>query len=247
MTSKYTSQELAELASKFYTEIKENRAESRKRNFVMGSILKRIKDEKLYRFLDCDTFEEFLALPDLGIRRSTAFLYMKIYDFFIEKHPWNLEQLYRVDISKLQMILPIVEEFPNEIPYWIDYCETLSKTDLKKIIAEKRGEEYVEPKIKKQKEEIELGKRYIDYVRGHSCVVCAAPPPSDPAHFPRTRGANATDDESLPLCRKCHSRSHAVGFDTFLIQNKYLIFQYFYKTIRKAVEILNKDDKIISQ
>ena len=55
----------------------------------------------------------------------------------------------------------------------------------------------------------------VNFIKQQSCDTCGAPPPSDPSHHP-SRGAGGTFRDLFPQCRRCHSRMHQRGVDTFL-------------------------------
>lgn len=54
---------------------------------------------------------------------------------------------------------------------------------------------------------------YMDFVKGHACCVCQAPPPSDPHHYgpagTKGMGTKTDDLRTVPLCRSCHDEFHA--------------------------------------
>lgn len=54
---------------------------------------------------------------------------------------------------------------------------------------------------------------YMDFVKGHKCCVCQAPPPSDPHHYgpagTKGMGLKTDDLRTVPLCRLCHDEFHA--------------------------------------
>jgi hypothetical protein len=53
---------------------------------------------------------------------------------------------------------------------------------------------------------------YLGYVRDIPCLVCAAPPPSDPHHLDSgVTGSKGDDWTCVPLCRKHHREYHSVG------------------------------------
>jgi hypothetical protein len=56
---------------------------------------------------------------------------------------------------------------------------------------------------------------YLEFVRGHSCCVCTAPPRSDPHHFGPTEekamGRKVSDFRTVPMCRKHHDEFHSRG------------------------------------
>lgn len=61
----------------------------------------------------------------------------------------------------------------------------------------------------------------LEYIRRRPCMVCGAPPPSDPDHL-RSRGAGGGDELSnlLALCRKHHVERHRSGIKTFVEKYK---------------------------
>lgn len=60
-------------------------------------------------------------------------------------------------------------------------------------------------------------------IRQMPCVVCAAPPPSDPAHvrmgLAGGMGLKGPDKWTVPLCRRCHERQHTQGEVSFWRDN----------------------------
>lgn len=55
--------------------------------------------------------------------------------------------------------------------------------------------------------------------RDAACIVCDAPPPSDPAHvIPRSLGGKDHQHDVVPLCRRCHNLydQHALDLLPFL-------------------------------
>ena len=67
-----------------------------------------------------------------------------------------------------------------------------------------------------------------EYIRGQPCDICAAPPPSDPAHVKARRNAGAwlegpdgVRGNIVPLCRKHHQEQHWIGVRSFERRNSY--------------------------
>ena len=77
---------------------------------------------------------------------------------------------------------------------------------------------------------------YLALVKRSPCCVCRKAPPSELAHFPRTRGAGALPHECIPLCHTCHQEHHTSGTDTFLAANKNQIFAFFYDLVVQLME-----------
>lgn len=102
-------------------------------NFLdFGKTFARIRDEKLYEAMSCETFEEYLGSPEVAFDRSTVFAFMKIHKIFIEQHKTPPAQLVDVHWSKLAMIAPVVDD--NNYKDMLDKAETLSRSELRKEV-----------------------------------------------------------------------------------------------------------------
>ena len=99
----------------------------------------------------------------------------------------------------------------------VRYERTVTMQELMDKILNKLSEPKHQtfPKPKRIKDQA-----HLDKVRNLPCVVCSAPPPSDP-HHPRGAkwgtgtGLKAGDDKVIPLCRMCHDEYHRLGRDTW--------------------------------
>lgn len=53
------------------------------------------------------------------------------------------------------------------------------------------------------------------YVASQPCLVCRAPPPSDPHHLKfaqlRAMSSKVSDEYTVPLCRRCHNQVELAG------------------------------------
>jgi len=75
---------------------------------------------------------------------------------------------------------------------------------------------------------------YLEWLRDQPCCVCGKRP-VEPAHYPRTRGAGAKEDEALPMCHPCHRVSHDIGFVSFFeIYGKNIFENFIYPLIRRV-------------
>lgn len=84
---------------------------------VIGNILKQIKEGQLYLHMGqggYDTWEHFLNNPEVGLRRSTAYLYIRIYEYYIEKLKMKEDEVTAIPINRLMRILPKVKEMSDE-------------------------------------------------------------------------------------------------------------------------------------
>ena len=56
-----------------------------------------------------------------------------------------------------------------------------------------------------------------EWMRDLPCATCGAPPPSEPSHVGRTRGAGGTRNDLAPQCSACHEAVHA-GRESFEVE-----------------------------
>lgn len=79
----------------------------------IGKTLKYIRDEKLYNYLGdggYSTFQHFLANPEVGVRPSTAYLYIRIYEYYCLQLTIPEEDIVEIPINRLMKLLPALKE-----------------------------------------------------------------------------------------------------------------------------------------
>jgi len=69
------------------------------------------------------------------------------------------------------------------------------------------------PADPKQKREVD--KKYLKFIRQHSCRCGVGCMGVVAAHHVKTRGAGGSDYETIPLCVKHHAAVHKMGIETF--------------------------------
>src|SRR3989304_4785788 len=67
---------------------------------VIGKILKEIRDDKLYTILDYENFGDFLGSDELAFSRESAFMYIRVYEYYIGYLELNEERIQNLDVSK---------------------------------------------------------------------------------------------------------------------------------------------------
>jgi len=206
---------------------------------LLGFYLKTIRDKKLYRYLDCSSFSEFLGQPEISIRRSTAYSFIRIYELYSQRLNINPETIKQIGHGKLQIIEPVVERNPD---YWINKALVLSRADLRREVNEELGKP--EPEIKRAEPEVDMDipNNYLDYVKNHGCIFHPERR-VDRAHFPKTRAAGAPNDWVIPLCRECHQHYHDLGVISFFEAYRNQVMGYFYETINLLFEKLREKNK----
>lgn len=109
--------------------------------------LKEIRDRGMYEGR-WDSFEDFLNDPMMGMDKSTASRMITIHERFIEEYKIEPERLARVGgWTKISEILPVVNDLKSANE-WLENAAALSKSDLRKEVAEKRNGKGIECKHK---------------------------------------------------------------------------------------------------
>ncbi len=111
------------------------KSEAQKISIYTGEVLYEIKKNQQYRLLGYDTFESYLASPELSFSRSAAFMMISIYQRFILELKVQPVGLLEADISKLEVIRPYVTS--SNVDELLNDAIALSRSDLKKNIAER--------------------------------------------------------------------------------------------------------------
>lgn len=118
----------AEVAFKLHESIVGLKRSVQQNTLQMGATLKELRDRKLYRLLDYPSFQAYCASPEVSVKRSTAYAFIRVYEVFIERFKYPVKQLETVDSKKLERILPVVDEENHQ--EWLEKARELSYTDL---------------------------------------------------------------------------------------------------------------------
>jgi len=98
---------------------------------LMGQRLNEIKEKNLYRFLGdggYETFESYLASPELQFDRRKAYYLIQIYKTFCEDFKIDKEEVSKIYWTTLRQILPVVNK--ENCSEWLNKAKTLSRNDL---------------------------------------------------------------------------------------------------------------------
>jgi len=228
------TKEGADLAHELYLEIIKKK-ELIAQNFLsLGKIFKVIRDMKLYKLLDYNSFGEFLGAPEIGFSYSSVRKYIYIHELYIERLKIDPACLKAVPLRRLQMINPVVEQNPEE---WIHKAEQLSESDLINEVNVARGkpETQAEKKEKPESNPEDYGS-YLKFVENSSCLTCGTRDPIQKAHIPKTLATGAPEWWVVPLCIECHAEYHQDPKE-FIWHYREKIFNYFYSLISFAYKI----------
>jgi len=110
----------------------------------IGKALKTMRDDKLYLQLGkggFDTFQQFLNNAEIGLRPSTAYLYIRIYEYFYERLKLTQEEIVAIPITRLMRLLPILKEKDDiEAKKIVEKVSGLTTYDYDQIINEDKLE-----------------------------------------------------------------------------------------------------------
>lgn len=132
--------ELTKKEESIHEKILELKNEIEMKFIKLGGYLKLVNDRKLYIEKGCQTFNEYLAIPELGFQRSTAYAIMGVYSDFIESGLSETSDIEGISYYKLERIRQFIEEPKEKVKEWISKARELSLSDLNISIREAKGE-----------------------------------------------------------------------------------------------------------
>lgn len=94
-------------------------------------------DNKYYEVLGYNTWEEFLAIPEISMSRSFAYKLMQVNHIWIEKYNVSQENLICIETEKLY--LAGTQATKDNYEEWLEKAKTLSRSDIRGLI---KGEDY---------------------------------------------------------------------------------------------------------
>ena len=131
---------LATIAFNLHTRILRIKTQINQEFWVLGKYLKEMRDRKLYKALGYDTFEAYIASPELSIRRSGAYELINIYET-LSAHAELADEMKQIDKRKLSRITQFRDR--EDFPEWVSKAKVLTYEDLSKEILIAKGKEEV--------------------------------------------------------------------------------------------------------
>ena len=164
---------------------------------VLAHLLKENRDGSLYKLLGCDSWDEFLGMPEISFSRSKAYSLIQIWELYKDRMGIDDHTLLDIGNAKLLMIAPHVEKDKE----WLNKAKALSKSDLRLEINGVSG--IASPKISPPKSGLSPAPP-----SNMTCINGCGP--GEKSHFPVTRGAGGKEVEDwwVPMCRICHESFH---------------------------------------
>jgi len=195
----------------------------------LAKLLKQVRDEKLYKDFGHKSFASFLSDPQVGLKRSTVYLYIDLYKSFCEKAKYGEHDIVDVDLARLRAIASVCKSGAS-VAEWLDKARTLGGKDFIDEIRLARGLSpmaTLAPVPDEQEQHHDPNSGYARRVHVSACCVCGVRP-VDGHHFPTTHGAAGyLNERIIPLCRGCHTQFHQSPKD-FLWEYREQIFNWFY-------------------
>ena len=116
--------------------------------FYLASDLYKMDTKKLYKKLGYRSFNAYLADPEVGINRATAYKLVSIYRDLIMDQSIQKDQFVEIGQDKLAIIRPYKIEHPDLLEELLADAKALSKTDLRKQLRDRfNDQEVMQPVI----------------------------------------------------------------------------------------------------
>jgi hypothetical protein len=107
--------------------------------YRIGKILKEIRDQQLWAELEYSSFRAFYSDPELGYKKSSVYRAIRIVEVFP-----RFEEIKKVPISKLTIILPYLEEKnEKQKKELVSLAASLSTSDLLYEVKDMEAKEVV--------------------------------------------------------------------------------------------------------
>ena len=103
----------------------------------LGGYLKLVNDNKLYKEKGCETFNEYIAMPELAFERSTAYAIIGVYEDYIESGLSESLDISGIGYYKLDRIRQFKDD--EDFKEWIAKARENSLSDLNAEIKIAKG------------------------------------------------------------------------------------------------------------
>lgn len=98
----------------------------------VGRLLKILRDESYYEVLGHSSFSEFIASGEIGVKHSTVYAYIAIYEIFVMRYGFKYEELAGIPWDKLWLSIPAVRKMSDRqsVEEVVEQARVLPRTDL---------------------------------------------------------------------------------------------------------------------
>jgi hypothetical protein len=127
---------------------------------AIGKILKEIRDNKIYQKLDFDNFGDYLGSEEISYSRESAFMFIRVYTYYMEYLEMDEERVGNINISRLSLMMPILKKIEDkgQILEKIDELSSLRHKDF--LIRVKQNKTNDKPSVYYSQE---LSKWIVEY------------------------------------------------------------------------------------
>lgn len=80
---------------------------------VIGKLLKIVRDENLYEELDYENFTQLLESEEVSFSREKAYMYIKVYEYYLETLQLSEEDVGSINVSRLSMMVPVLKQIDD--------------------------------------------------------------------------------------------------------------------------------------
>lgn len=99
----------------------------------IGQLLKKIKEERLYKYLGSDSeeyedFETFLKTPEINMELRKAYYLIQIWTIFVERFGFKPEELSDIHWTSLRALLPVARK--ENVQELIEKARNLTRAHL---------------------------------------------------------------------------------------------------------------------
>lgn len=133
-----TSKEIADEAYSNHLTILRLKYSINKDLFKLAIFLKESRDKKYYKFMNyADTWEGYLATPEINISRGYAHKLITNYEIWVLKWKFRMRDIEEIDAEKLYLTGMVATK--EDYEEWLEKAKVLSRSDIRGLI---KGEEY---------------------------------------------------------------------------------------------------------
>ena len=106
--------------------------------FKLAIFLKESRDKKYYKIMNyADTWEGYLATPEINISRGYAHKLITNYEIWVLKWKFRMRDIDNIDAEKLYLAGMVATK--KDYEEWLERAKVLSRSDIRGLI---KGEEY---------------------------------------------------------------------------------------------------------
>lgn len=95
----------------------------------LGQLLYNVQEQELYKQY-ADSYSEYVAMPEINMKLSTADNFKRVYKTFVKDWGINLSTLANVGVSKCVALLERTDITAETADEWLAKAQTLSHRDL---------------------------------------------------------------------------------------------------------------------